>query len=121
MPVVAVDIRAGKETVQQPILWRLGRLFHVVVNVRRARVTEEFGQLVVDIEGSKPEVEQAVNYLHSLGLCAQGEDVPLTAPPEEGVPRPNTIYVRLTTVTTAQAHAPILHRIGTDCNVVVPI
>ncbi|HZP84070.1 MAG TPA: NIL domain-containing protein, partial [Chthonomonadaceae bacterium] len=35
--------------------------------------------------------------------------------------QPNTIYVRLTTVTPEQAHAPLLHRVGKDFNVVVNI
>ena len=68
MPVVNVELNARRETVQQPIIWRLGRLFNVVTNIRRARVTEDYGYVLLEMEGSTAEIEQAKAYLAGLGL-----------------------------------------------------
>lgn len=122
MPVVTLELTAKQDTVGQPILWRLGKLFNVVTNIRRARISEDFGQVAVNLEGSKEEVEQAMNYLHSLGLCDEGQNASLPPiRPEDTLSQPNAIAMRLTTVTDAQAHFPILYRVGKDYSVVVTI
>jgi hypothetical protein len=125
MPAVTVDLNAPKDLVDQPILWRLGKRFNVVTNIRCARVTEDYGYVALGIEGSSLEVEQALDYLRSLGvLKADGAKSPSQtgiAPPEASLPQPNTIYVRLSTVNAAQGHVPILYRVGKDFNVVVNI
>jgi len=124
MPVVTVELNADRKAADQPILWRLGKLFNVVTNIRRARVTEDYAYIALTLEGSTQEIEQATGYLRALGLLRGAEAAappPDAAPPEASVPQPNTIYVRLTTVTPEQAHAPLLHRVGKDFNVVVNI
>ncbi|HZO88512.1 MAG TPA: NIL domain-containing protein [Chthonomonadaceae bacterium] len=124
MPVVTVELTADSDSVGQPIIWRLGKLFNVVTNIRRARVTEDYGHVALTLEGSTGEVEQAANYLRSLGLLkdtdASAPSAPSSAaPPEEAIPRPSSIYVRLSTVNAAQGQTPLLYRVGKDFNVVV--
>ncbi len=125
MPVASVEINATQETVDQPIIWRLGKLFNVVTNLRRARVSEDYGHVALDIEGSTAEVAHAVDYLRALGLTEGGvePDAKANLPPlpEASLPQPNTIYVHLSTVNVAQAQAPILYRAGKDFQVVVKI
>jgi hypothetical protein len=124
MPVVTVELNATKEYAEQPLVWRLGKLFHVVTNLRRARITEDYAYLALDIEGSNPAVTEATGYLHALGLIPQGETtfaLPAGPLPDTEMPRPSAITVQIRTVNAAQAHAPILYRIGKDYTVVVNI
>jgi ABC-type methionine transport system ATPase subunit len=127
MPVVTVNLTATGEMAQRPLLWRLGRLFHVVTHIRRARITEEVACLTVDIEGSQNEVTQAKAYLHALGLMPgeSGENLPvpstLPQPPETTVSQSVTIRVRIATVAAEQNRAPLLYRVGKDFDVVVNI
>lgn len=126
MPIKTVLLSATRDTVDKPILWRLGKLFNVVTNIRRARVTEDSARVKVDIEGSTEEVAQALGYLRALGLYEEGRPEPgaltqTSMPPETTVPRPNTIQARITAVQSAQARYPILYRLGKDYDVVVHI
>jgi hypothetical protein len=124
MALATIELNATQETVGQPILWRLGRLFNVVTNVRRARVTEDYGAVVLDIEGATQDVERATGYLRALGLLKgadTGETPTIPAPPEAALSAANTIYVRLSTVNAAQGRVPILYRLGKDFQVVVNI
>lgn len=124
MPHVTLDLQARQNTVGQPILWRLGRLFNVLTNVRRARVSEDAGYVSLDIEGSTQEVEQARAYLRSLGLTQDAGEAltaPGTAAPEDTVSLADTIYVKLTTINPEQGAVPVLYRLGKDFNVVVNI
>ena len=122
MPVVNVELNAKQDTVRQPIVWRLAKLFNVVTNVRRARVSEDYGYILLEMEGSSQEIEQASAYLASLGLM-KGNSTASTpaAPPEDAIAQPNTIYVRLSSVSPEQGQVPALYRIGKDFNVVVNI
>jgi L-aspartate semialdehyde sulfurtransferase ferredoxin len=120
MPVVNVELNGRLDTVQQPIIWRLSKLYNVVTNVRRARVTEDYGYVLLEMEGSSTEIEQASAYLAELGLIKGASDTSAAAArPEDSIPQPNTIYVRLTTISAEQGQTPVLYRIGKDLGVVV--
>ena len=122
MSHVNVELNARKEVVNLPVLWRLGKLFHVVPNIRRARITQDYGYVSLDLEGSAAEVDQAQSYLRGMGMLTGKADAPASsAVPESAVPQPVTIYVGLTTVNAAQGHTSLLHRVGTDYAVVVNI
>lgn len=69
MPVITVQINSRNSAqVKEPILYRLGKDFDVVTNIRRAQVTEDYAFLEVDIEGSLEEVQRAISWLHTTGL-----------------------------------------------------
>jgi len=125
MPLVTVDLSAKQNTARLPIIWRLGKLFNVVTNIHRARVSDDTAYVRLDIEGSTQEVEQATGYLRSLGLLADTSSNALVpgnvAAPEDTVSRANTIIVRLDTVNPEQDHVPVLYRLGKDFAVVVNI
>lgn len=134
MPVVTLNVEATGEMAQRPIVWRLGRLFHVVTHIRKARVSESSACLQLDVEGSTNEVEQAKAYLQSLGLLfgegqgtAQESGENLPTPPsalanlENTVSQSVAVRVRIMPVTSSQAKAPLLYRVGRDFDVVVNI
>ena len=121
MPVATLEVIAGKDMARRPIVWRLGRLFNVVTNIRRARITEDYAFLSLTLEGSTAEIAQATDYLRALNLL---RDAPPSAPvdippPETGLPITGAIHVKLTTVTPEQGQAPTLYRLGKDYNVIV--
>jgi len=124
MSLVTVNINASNERARLPLIWRLGRKFNVVTNLRRARVSPDLAYVALDVEGSTQEVEQATAYLRSLGVIEGGDKslVPAHgAEPEDTVSKANTIYVRLDTVNTEQYQMPVLYRLGKDFNVVINI
>ncbi|HSV73904.1 MAG TPA: NIL domain-containing protein [Chthonomonadales bacterium] len=69
MAVITVHVSTRTpEQVREPILYRLGKDFHVVYNVRRARISEESGFVEIEIEGALEEVQRAISWLHTTGL-----------------------------------------------------
>ena len=69
MPVITVQISTRTpEQVGQPILYRLGKEYDVVTNIRRAQVSEDYGFVEVDIEGSLEEVQRSISWLMTTGL-----------------------------------------------------
>jgi len=56
------------QVVQKPITWELSKKFDVVFNVRRAKITETIGEIVLELEGDACVLEAAVSWLKGQGV-----------------------------------------------------
>ena len=54
--------------IREPVIWRLGREFEVVTNIRRADVTEDRGWVVLELEGELPEIERGLAWVQEQGV-----------------------------------------------------
>lgn len=54
--------------VNQPILYELVKKFDLVPNVRRASVTQKFGYIQLELQGSEEAIEKGIRYLIKRGL-----------------------------------------------------
>ena len=46
--------------IKEPVIYQLGRDFEVVTNIRRADVQEGVGWVILELEGSEPEIERLI-------------------------------------------------------------
>jgi len=67
-------ITATAEQVKEPFLWRLGKDYNVVVNIKRANFTEDGGYAYVELEGSVEEIQRATAWLQTTGMIIEPED-----------------------------------------------
>lgn len=68
MPSARLELIFPKEMVKEPVVYRIGRDFGVVTNIRRAEVTADGGWLVLELTGPEAEIEKAVAYARRLGV-----------------------------------------------------
>ncbi len=54
--------------VREPMVYRLGKDFDLVTNVRRANVDEVAAWFIIDVEGSPDDVERALEWLGTEGV-----------------------------------------------------
>jgi L-aspartate semialdehyde sulfurtransferase ferredoxin len=122
MPLVNVELQIPEASTSLPIVWRLGRLYNVVTNIRHARVTSEYGIVGLDLEGSTPEINNAIEYLKALKVI-DGSSALSTLPvaPEDAYSQVYSINVRVSTAFPAQASAPVLARASRDYRVIINI
>ena len=52
----------------EPILYRLGKEFGVITNIRRASVEERFAWVILELEGDDEAVTEAVAWLGDQGV-----------------------------------------------------
>jgi hypothetical protein len=52
-----------QELIKEPVIWRLGRDFDLVTNIRRADVTEDRGWVVLELDGEMEEIERGVKWV----------------------------------------------------------
>ncbi len=56
------------QLIQEPIIWRLGRHFDLVTNIRRADVTEDRGWVILELEGEMEEIERGIRWVQEQGV-----------------------------------------------------
>jgi len=57
-----------RHLIDEPLIYRLGRGFDVVPNIRRANVDETAAWVIVEMAGADDEVERAVAWLADGGV-----------------------------------------------------
>jgi len=56
------------DNVREPIIWKLGKTFDVVTNIRTAEVREDMGLVGLEMEGDAAVIEKAVQWLEAQGV-----------------------------------------------------
>lgn len=63
-----VKFTFAEELIKEPIIWRLGRDFQLVTNIRRADVTDDRGWVVLELDGDMEEIERGVQWVVQQGV-----------------------------------------------------
>ena len=53
--------------IREPVIWRLGKEFELVTNIRRADVTEDRGWVVLELEGELDGIERGALWVVGQG------------------------------------------------------
>jgi ABC-type methionine transport system ATPase subunit len=56
------------ELIKEPVIWKLGKQFELVTNIRRADVTEDRGWVILELEGELEEIERGVQWVVEQGV-----------------------------------------------------
>ncbi len=64
----AVKLTFPQELIKEPVTFRMAKQFNIIPNIRRARVTETVGELVLELEGLDEDLERAIHYLQEQGV-----------------------------------------------------
>jgi len=56
------------ENAREPIVWKLGKDFDVVTNIRTAEIREGMGLMGLEINGETEVIEAAISWLESQGV-----------------------------------------------------
>jgi len=56
------------DLVTQPVIYNMGKEFHVVTNIRRASITHDHGWVILEIAGGEEEIEKALAWSKGQGV-----------------------------------------------------
>jgi ABC-type methionine transport system ATPase subunit len=56
------------DLVSTPVIYNMGKQFHVVTNIRRANVSNDRGWVILEISGGDEEVETAIKWAKDQGV-----------------------------------------------------
>jgi hypothetical protein len=54
--------------IKEPVIYRLGRDFELVTNIRRADIQEGVGWVILELEGKDEVIEKGLDWIRSLGI-----------------------------------------------------
>ncbi|PIQ81673.1 MAG: ferredoxin [Candidatus Omnitrophica bacterium CG11_big_fil_rev_8_21_14_0_20_64_10] len=57
-----------QKLIKEPVIFTMARKFEVIPNVRRAKVTETVGEMVLELDGAEAALEKGVAYLTQQGV-----------------------------------------------------
>ena len=68
MPTRRVTLIFPQTLVTEPVIWRVSKEFGLVPNIRKARITEAAGEVVLDFTGTADALDRGMAYLRSAGI-----------------------------------------------------
>lgn len=80
MPKKKVVLTFPKNLVRQPIIYHLVKDYNLIINILRAQIMpDEEGKMVIEIEGSKADIDRGLRFLkrQSLHMELLGKDIKL--------------------------------------------
>lgn len=84
MTQVDINIAAGRDSVNEPWIWRLSREFNVKVTIKKANVDTDYGWMQVELEGPVEEIQRATAWLMTTGMHIEAQQRAVGAAPVQG-------------------------------------
>jgi ABC-type methionine transport system ATPase subunit len=63
-----VKLTFPQELIKEPVIFTMARKFDVMPNIRRAKVTENVGEVLLELEGAEQRLEEGIAYLKERGV-----------------------------------------------------
>lgn len=66
-----VRLTFPQELIKEPVLFRMAKKYDVMPNIRRARVTDTFGEMILELEGLEENLNEGINSLRQQGVVVE--------------------------------------------------
>jgi ABC-type methionine transport system ATPase subunit len=63
-----VKLTFPQQLIKEPVIFTMARQFNVMPNIRRARVTETVGEMILELEGEGGDLEKGMSWLKERGI-----------------------------------------------------
>ncbi len=57
-----------QDLIKEPVIYTMAKKFNIMPNIRRAKVTESVGEVVLELEGPDAKLEEGIIYLRERGV-----------------------------------------------------
>ncbi|GAB4387375.1 MAG: NIL domain-containing protein [Thermodesulfovibrionales bacterium] len=63
-----VKLTFPQHLIKEPVLFTMAKKYDVMPNIRRARVTETAGEMILELEGTEENLEKGIQSLRDQGV-----------------------------------------------------
>ncbi len=63
-----VKLTFPQQLIKEPVIFTMAKQFNVMPNIRRARVTETVGEMILELEGEEEGLEKGIHWLKGKGI-----------------------------------------------------
>jgi len=57
-----------QKLIKKPLIYTMAKKYNVIPNIRRAKVTEKIGEVTLELDGTKENLDKATKYLERSGV-----------------------------------------------------
>ena len=63
-----IKLTFPQDLIKEPVIFTMAKKFDVMPNIRRAKVTESVGEVVLELEGTDKKLDEGIAYLKERGV-----------------------------------------------------
>lgn len=68
MATKRIKLTFPQDLIKEPVIFTMAKKYDVMPNIRRAKVTETVGEVVLELEGSEKNLSEGIRYLQERGV-----------------------------------------------------
>jgi ABC-type methionine transport system ATPase subunit len=74
MATKRIKLTFPQDLIKEPVIFTMAKKFDVMPNIRRAKVSENMGEVVLELEGSEKSLEAGIAYLRERGVKVEAAE-----------------------------------------------
>ncbi len=63
-----VKLTFPQQLIKEPVIFTMAKDYNVMPNIRRARITETVGEMILELEGEAEDLEKGIKWLKGKGV-----------------------------------------------------
>ena len=63
-----IKLNFPQKLIKKPVIFNAAKKYDIIPNIRRAKVTEKLGEMVLEIDGKPENLKKSIKYLTKLGV-----------------------------------------------------
>ena len=74
-----VKLTFPQDLIKEPVIFKMAKNFDIMPNIRRARVTETVGEMILELESSEDNLKKGVDFLKEQGVVVESAEGDIVA------------------------------------------
>jgi ABC-type methionine transport system ATPase subunit len=66
-----IKLTFPQDLIKEPVIFAMAKKYNIIPNIRRARVTETVGEMILELDGPDESVEKGVEALKQQGVAVE--------------------------------------------------
>lgn len=66
-----IKLTFPQELIKEPVIFTMAKKFDIIPNIRRARVTETVGEMILELEGAEENIKQGIESIKQQGIVVE--------------------------------------------------
>ena len=54
--------------IKEPVIFTMAKKYDIIPNIRRAKITETFGEMILELEGEEDNIEKGIEFIRRQGV-----------------------------------------------------
>ena len=66
-----VKVTFPQKLIKEPVIFKMAKKYDVIPNIRRARVTDEIGEIYLELAGVEQNLQKGIKYMTKTGVTVE--------------------------------------------------